>query len=550
MSVDKLKSLTHHTMSNGEHWFNYEAYGKNQIASIKDPEAGDTVVAPTSIPSPFAAIDLVRGAFNRVGNNGFEEGTRIDFKLISDCLDLGELLFDADILRFDPVSKREILQIILWDKDNDLKRLINSNNEGHRRLGEVLKLYLDQDAQVYNFDKFEQLFIVKYKNHYLGGISPSTLFFTSANDHSIAQIRRPNGAVLFDDNYTHLYDRDEDYQLFLYALQLSMPNFNRLYKEFGLYLEQSKKELRKINLTLCTKIEELKKEHYNTHFDHLQTSRSKKNVTLLNEFTLRKRKGFASIDTGGEVESDFEIASSKYLEKIKPLVLKREHDGIATNGDKMIYYSYPYTKDIGKLIPIQNPISYEEREMPGISGIKYPNLLLDDFLQPYLVKLVFPINNGKYFDGNYAKSKLDRGFLIPIKERYFDFFDVDDLINGTTKDGKHYFEFQDREGGVVNAILRVPVKKGYITFERQYFPSAGYSEPEPEISIEKNKGALIERHFTVSVFPFIRCLDEEIEPDYRVLVVDCDDLPETRGNDYELSFVGSRNKVFSLSSEI
>ena len=87
------KVLTYHDQSNGQHWFKYGHYAKKEIEAIKDPERGETDKAPTSIPSPFAQMDLVKTAFRNINNSKDLKGTRIDFKLISHCLDIGELFF-------------------------------------------------------------------------------------------------------------------------------------------------------------------------------------------------------------------------------------------------------------------------------------------------------------------------------------------------------------------------------------------------------------------------------------------------------------------------
>ena len=549
MSEDSIKVLTHHRLSNGEHWFRHEQYGKKQIEGIKDPEAGDTDIPPTSIPSPFAAIDLVRGAFDRMSKNGLK-GTKIDLKLVSDCLDLGELLFDSETLSHHHKSNRKILEIIPWDKKNHLQSLLNSPHEGHKKLGEVLLLYLEQDARTYNFDKLEQFFIVKYDSQFLGGTSPSTLFFTSSNNLSFARIRRPNGDILFDENtYCHLHERDEDFQLFLYALQVGMDDFKSLYREFSLYLDENKKIIYQKNRQLFEKISDLKRDYYTQNYEEITTGASHYKVNLLNQFPLRRRK----IVPGGEdrgKNSDFKILSNKYKGEPAPLVLKPKHDGLSSRGKNLIYFTHPYSKDIGNLIPFQNKTPFTERELPGITGEKYPHLLIDDLLEPYLVRLVYPINKNKYFDGNYNLSAMENGFLIPIKEKYFDFFDVTELMTNATDDGKPFFEIEPKGQGSFNVNLRIPTTNGsYVTFNRQYFPSNSSKESVPEISPTSNKGALIERHISLAVYPFIKVPEEEAKPMYRVLSVDCDDLGETRNNRYSFHFYNSKNQVIRISGE-
>ena len=43
--------------------------------------------------------------------------------------------------------------------------------------------------------------------------------------------------------------------------------------------------------------------------------------------------------------------------------------------------------------------SWKKRWLPGVN-LQYPYLTVSDFLEPYLIRLVYPINKEKFFDGN------------------------------------------------------------------------------------------------------------------------------------------------------
>ena len=122
------KVLTYHNLTHGEHWFRADPYGKRQIEAISDPEGGNTENPPTSIPSPFARIDLVRTAFKNILKDKQLLGNKVDRKLVSECLDVGEVFFNIEYLK-------EQVQIIPWDQQRDLDTLLTSNNPQHRRLG-------------------------------------------------------------------------------------------------------------------------------------------------------------------------------------------------------------------------------------------------------------------------------------------------------------------------------------------------------------------------------------------------------------------------------
>ena len=47
-------------------WFDAQAYGTQAISEIKDPDGGTPLKDITSIPSPFARMDLVLTAFHEI----------------------------------------------------------------------------------------------------------------------------------------------------------------------------------------------------------------------------------------------------------------------------------------------------------------------------------------------------------------------------------------------------------------------------------------------------------------------------------------------------
>ena len=437
------------------------------------------------------------------------------------------------------------MQIIPWDKNKDLQNLLNSRNTRHKRLGEALKLYLEQDAEAYNFNYFNRLFFIQVDFKIVGGTSPATLFFASSNNLNFVNFKTPNNHVLLGDSYCHLYERSEEYQLFLHAFKRAMfvkgkdedgedftKSFGELFKEFNTYLEKCERVLESKNPELYRKIKKLNHESYGKLFDVLDTGTPSDMVNILN-YPLKKRKKF-----DGAAESDFEIRPTKHREGKKPLVLQKGHGGRSTlTGEPLIYFKHPLTPEISERIPYRtNEQKLEERQLPGLTGIKYPHLLLDDFLEPYLMQLVYPINEDKYFDGNFQGESEERGYLIPIKRKFFDYFSIKDLREGVVEGGHRIFEMENRAGGAVRVLLRIPIKKDFITFERIYFsnPSNPNNPPKPEL--DKNKGSILECRFGATIFPFIKIADPEVYKHYRILLVDRDVLPETKSFNYQMQF--------------
>ncbi len=186
---------------NIEHWHEISGHlSKDQINSIADPSGSSAHTQITSIPSPFARMDLVRTAFEFVTSTKNLDAQTIYHRLISDCLDVAEIFFNIEALQ----GKVEVLE---WstgirmnagaldiDPESDLGKLVNNSNSKHRLLGETLKMYLFQDKNAFNFAEFKHCYLLNYKQgpeliNIIGGTSPATLFFSSANDLSYVDIR-------------------------------------------------------------------------------------------------------------------------------------------------------------------------------------------------------------------------------------------------------------------------------------------------------------------------------------------------------------------------
>src|SRR5690554_2047413 len=180
-----MSKIFGYTKKGGQHWFTSDAYSDKEIESIKDPEGGSEISLPTAIPSPFARIDLVKTAFRNITKSpdlkAYTKDSNVvagkdDEKLVSDALDLAELLFNID-------SIKDKVKIIVWDRETELAKL-KSGSVAHRHLAETLELYLDQDKESYNFDLLKRLYLIEYNHKIIGCTSPATLFFATANDLS------------------------------------------------------------------------------------------------------------------------------------------------------------------------------------------------------------------------------------------------------------------------------------------------------------------------------------------------------------------------------
>lgn len=540
-------TFTLHNLSDGQHWFHYRPYGTDQIEAIADPQGGQTVKQPTSIPSPFARIDLVRAAFQNLAR--FDDlrgpGTYNDERMVSDCFDVGEIFFNYEKLK-------DRLSITPWSPNTDLDRLVKSSNLGHKRLGEALKLFLDQDTATYNFNKIGRLFILKYKGKIVGGTSPSTLFFSSGNDLSWVDLRMGNDQ-LFDNSFAPLYVRDIEYQKYWYGLQEFMPGFRTYFKGVDDYLTKCKNLLERHNPKLFY-------EHIQDHqgnslltevlflelFDEMDTGQAGDVVEVLS-YPLRKKKSDLDAIEG---ISDFIIRSSKYKQiypnALLPMVLQNRFHRPFTylpqttwnpNVEVPYWVSEPYRDHQGK----------NERTLPGQPG-KYPYLTVSDFLEPYLIQVPYPLNRDRFFDGNLSGGDNKTGYLLPLRKEFFDFFNIEDLDDGTVR-----LRMEARVGNSVHVTLEVPVRGlgQFITFERTYIvPISEGLLNEPDQS--RNEGFIQKKTFTINLYPFIRSGGQSSHKistsDYRLQLIEAG---HDRFNKYEVSAIQQvKNVILTPDSEI
>lgn len=226
-----------HDLQNAlKHWDVSSMYDDKQINAIESSNQY-SLSQPTSIPSPFARIALVKTAFNEVANHQ-EKALASYQKIVSDSLDVAEIFFTFD-------KWRNKIEIIKWDKNEDLKKL----KTGHQQLYKTLKTFLDNDAEVYNFDKMKCIYILKYKptGKMIGATSPCTLFFSSANDLSDLDVQLNNEHKAFN-GMTPLHKRSWDFQKYLYTWIAANNEIRMLegkaatsvFSEFNKYLESQK----------------------------------------------------------------------------------------------------------------------------------------------------------------------------------------------------------------------------------------------------------------------------------------------------------------------
>lgn len=521
-----MSKIFGYTKKGGQHWFISDAYTDMDIESIKDPEGGSEISLPTAIPSPFARIDLVKTAFRNITKSPYlkaytKDGNVVsgkdDEKIVSDALDLAEMLFNID-------SIKDKVKIIVWDREFELAKLKNGST-AHRQLAETLELYLDQDKESYNFDLLSRLYLIEYNHKIIGCTSPATLFFATANDLTHAQITFTKNDVTFDNSYAPLYERDVEFQKYFYLLFKANPILSQRLTVIHDYLDKNLKILDRENNRLYEEIKKLDFADFKSNYSELDTGLAGDVVEVIGiPFRKRKRENVLNSIQA----SDFIIQSTKSKDEFKPLVLQN-------NLNKSFRYVNAQWDNSIEVPYVDYESVLQKRRLPGIS-IQYPYLTVSDFLEPNLIRLVYPINKDKFFDGNVNTEvgNDSKGYILPLKPMFFDYFDSEDLVNSSQNNPE--IKMIQGAAGSVKVILRIPIAKQgeSISFERTYYQSPDNQLGNPDEL--KNKGVIVEHQFGITLFPFIKTNDPNIEAYYRVQLVDRDVAGILKNANYDLKF--------------
>lgn len=493
-------------------WQQSQPYSTNVINQIADPNGATSRNEITSIPSPFARIDLVKNAFKEVCSLGLD-GDTIYHKMVSDSLDVGQIFFNYP-------KYKNLVNVVCWDKTNDLQALIQSPIVSHRVVGETLDMYMQQDGRTYNFSNMQRIYMLQYigpgiNNHkIIGATSPCTLFFSSANDLSdIANhISFDGNDKPFDGQYQPLYKRDVEYVKYLCALRASYPNFAIEFAEINDYIELSINELSKAPNNQVH-INQIRTFNANTISNYTQLVVNNNNVDVINGITLCEAPKV-------QIKSDFEINSVIFNGDKKPLVLPVD------KGNQYSSLTYTTAKwNPNNSAPYFDNMEWGNRTLPTTSD-SHPYLTISDFLEDNIIKMPYRINDKDYFDGGFnAISSNNESYLLPLKKLFFDFFTVDNLL-GTLPNGQKMFEFRSIASGVT-VVLRIPIQKNYcIEYKRLYLNNN-------PADLSNNQGGVIEKKFGLGILPPVK-IDSNLSH-YRIALFEKGDknvvLTPYRGND-------------------
>jgi hypothetical protein len=448
----------------------------------------------TSIPSPFARIDLVKSAFQWVSQNNID-GNTAQHKLVSDALDVGQLFFLSGLYKE--------LEIIEW---NPNKRFEELKKGVHKDFIDTLETYWKQDGNVYNFDSVNRLFFILYNKRLIGGTSPSTLFFAApdANSQSLNMNIRRGSDKLLDNKYASLAKREWSYIEYIFALSKTS-QFMQFFtvkgkEEFYNYLQAVKRSL--------SHEEQLKIDN----IDNNSNTKYKKCFVTTSEDNFCDVLGVPlglQIKEASNIErsSDFVIKSE--LSDKKPLVLpnNRYSDGLCYTTSDVKWDA----DTMHKKIPYRNEKSEKHSKLP-VYGDNYYWLSIGNFLEDKIIELPYELDASNFELCGSTK------YLLPLTKTFFEYFKTEDI--------NKLFKVIPLTGGGVEVKLEIPVKCGRnIPFSKIYNHN----------DIEK-----LEVH--LAIFPFIKVEDFPLK--YNVGIID-GDFENNDKNVINTSFYKTGNKIES-----
>lgn len=471
-------------------WGNSSQYNSTIVNGIVDPAGATATREITSIPSPFARMDLVKAAFAFVNRIGLD-GDTIHHKMVSHALDVAQIFYN-----YDNYKKSGLLEIVKWDI-NEVNTLRNSPDPQHKLLGQTFDLFIDSDASQFNFDDMQGLYMLRYVGAgapdpmtIIGSTSPASLFYTSANNHDFLKgnFIFGNHQALSSNDFVSLKNRhDEKFIAWIYAIRSSIPDFAMRFPEVDDYLNKTYGHL---NHALQMSINAMDENTLTSEYTPLELQPGVP-VEILGI-----QLGVKGVEDLG-LKSDFAIASQKVTAN-KPLVLPSDKF-----ARPWMYTTAPWQQDIE--VPLY-PGDISGRILPS-EGSCYPYLTMTDFLEDALIQTDSNPNSGDFFDGNLKNNSGEElSFLLPIKRKYFEYFTVEDLKRDLS------MECNKAPGGglAVKVSLKIPVKKGVIPFERIYITDAVMMNPK--------NGTIKTKDFTIVLFPNTRFSNGAI-PDYVVGVM-------------------------------
>jgi hypothetical protein len=470
------------------------AYNDEYIDQIVDPSESVKKVL-TAIPSPFARIHLVDSAFHFVNARDKQqvpkhEGNSVFHKLVSDCLDVLELLFGWNTMSAD-------VQTSYWSRD-ELQKVQGS--VGQRLLASVLDLFLQQDAKTAKFE-LQPFFILMSVGHQTIAISsPLTLFITSPRAAEIAvkaKLLNPGSGRIYFGDPVPLYRRSAEFQKYVHWMFQQNPVLHNACRRMYRYVNDSIELLTDRNLAESIRAIVNGPDDLGQNLDAISDYRGA--PLTVDGVQLRQRKSKDVLDRLRK--SPMVIASPRWPTRLgnPPLVL----DG---QGDSF-----------GRQVKIDlRSISNDARErvLPDL-GVRYPFLVASDLIEDQVIRVPYKLNSERFFlpDSRSLKS-IECDYLPPLKPAFFEYFDADHI--------PRIAKFLPTSSGGITFQIEVPTAGGKVTLSKSFYESPEGLRP----------GRIVEAKMNCGIFPLVTTRNRpEVGDRYWVMLVDAEIEPALRNQE-------------------
>lgn len=496
--------------ADGYGWTKSSVYSAKEVDEIEDKTNQKKAGRPlpkVSVPSPFARFELVQKAFSNVANKGEEADIR-DRILVSHALDVMQLWYEGG----------KDLKVVEWSKKNAIRELKTSRLHGHQLYGKALELYMRQENYGFDEKMYYQgqdntplsdvvIYILTYQGDPVGCTSP-TSFFMAAPSYSDFQNLLIEGDVPLFGRRRMLFEREEAFIEYVYrhVQYMKYKGENSPLADFKLYLDNQKNIIRRQNEDLYARINQME-----SNASDMDSDYARSDVQVLGYPIYQRKQEDQQLQIRNE--SDFVINSKKSSQK--PLVLSNNG---AYNNWQYLSKNKLYNSQLHKIDYTKRTLKVKDsrrNELPG-TDIEYEDgwLCEDDFLSNVMVMLPYPLDKNHFFDGNIVKAG-KYNYLLPIKSKYFDFFDFDTLYDPLGRKDKWGVEpiIKIEEEKIREEVksatvtLLIPVRNGKIVKLRKVYRFESDTDmglmtfPEEK---DQAVGKLVECPIALNIFPFFR----------------------------------------------
>lgn len=491
-------------------------YDRERIDNLKEP-ANNTEAPVVSLPTPFARLEIFNNAFERYKLKG--TGTTYFDGLISQCLDVWELLFCWD-------RNKALCQLLDWDQKSELEALEKSTWVGHRLFAKSLKLFLSSDK--FTGHKFTFLL---YEKNVFAASSPLTGFFTIATVKDMnTKLFDSDGTQgkLFNGGIRHLHNRSEMFKEYLAKYWFYR---KQIRKSDDLFLNYIHQELHKT--TLWKHIEHdnnIEKDFYVEY--PIKVADKNSNITL--EFFIKDNQ--IKID---HQSTDLLLKFSTNDKDVEQAGLPLDVLVLSERlNDSFKYVNRPWNRIEDKVTSFVNDFEKDQgwklRELPTL-GIKFPFIVVNDFIEEYLLEVDYPIDNQCFYVGTYENQDGNvnkNGYLLPLKPLFFKYFKPEDIKTFENKEaGKPFIKYFITKSSGISFSLFLPVGNGgkWVELKRTYTessPPKTIDEVRGPSKVEQRKqeyfGSIIKVGFSILIFPFVKAKEHKFNNNYYVGLTDSD----------------------------